>query len=106
LSSTINGYEGTGRSLSLKLISQLRQNSNKIRKLVELKLEEPIRYNEGDLVEKWLHDLLCLDATSSPAITSKCPHPNECNLYFVNRDTLFSFNEASEIFLHVYLLIN
>jgi len=25
LSSTINGYEGTGRSLSLKLINQLRE---------------------------------------------------------------------------------
>ena len=25
LSSTVNGYEGTGRSLSLKLISQLRE---------------------------------------------------------------------------------
>ena len=27
MASTINGYEGTGRSLSLKLISQLRQQS-------------------------------------------------------------------------------
>ena len=26
LSSTINGYEGTGRSLSLKLIQQLRES--------------------------------------------------------------------------------
>ena len=28
MSSTINGYEGTGRSLSLKLLDQLRQQSN------------------------------------------------------------------------------
>lgn len=28
MASTINGYEGTGRSLSLKLIKQLRQQSN------------------------------------------------------------------------------
>lgn len=27
MSSTINGYEGTGRSLSLKLIKQLREGS-------------------------------------------------------------------------------
>lgn len=27
LSSTINGYEGTGRSLSLKLLNQLREQS-------------------------------------------------------------------------------
>jgi len=30
LSSTINGYEGTGRSLSLKLLQQLRTQSNKL----------------------------------------------------------------------------
>lgn len=29
ISSTINGYEGTGRSLSLKLLDNLRQNSGK-----------------------------------------------------------------------------
>lgn len=28
LSSTINGYEGTGRSLSLKLLSKLRENKS------------------------------------------------------------------------------
>jgi N-acetyltransferase 10 len=105
LSSTINGYEGTGRSLSLKLISQLRQNTTNGRKLCEIKLEEPIRYGEGDLIEKWLYDILCLDATSSPQLTTKCPHPDDCNLYFVNRDTLFSFNEASEKFLHVNLIL-
>jgi N-acetyltransferase 10 len=110
ISSTINGYEGTGRSLSLKLLEQLREksqinatNAGKIaatsRKFFEIKLEEPIRYAEGDSVEKWLYDLLCLNATSASLITNKCPHPSDCNLYYVNRDTLFSYNQASEAFL-------
>ena len=30
LSSTVNGYEGTGRSLSLKLVKQLRHSSNTV----------------------------------------------------------------------------
>ena len=30
MASTINGYEGTGRSLSLKLLEQLRQQSSRI----------------------------------------------------------------------------
>ena len=30
MASTINGYEGTGRSLSLKLLDQLRQQSNRM----------------------------------------------------------------------------
>ena len=93
MASTINGYEGTGRSLSLKLIQQLREQSRvgikangiesaevadrsngkpsttgvssitRSRTLREITLEEPIRYSAGDFVEKWLNKVLCLDAT-------------------------------------------
>lgn len=82
LASTVNGYEGTGRSLSLKLIQQLRENSSSrapmkgdgekvttgssgSRTLNEVKLSTPIRYAPGDEVEKWLNTLLCLDVSSS-----------------------------------------
>jgi N-acetyltransferase 10 len=133
MASTINGYEGTGRSLSLKLIAQLRELSKRSvvssaaksqndasstkesstmtpatyqkpslsRSLKELKLEEPIRYAEGDGVEKWLNGLLCLDVQTSSSNRSLqgCPHPSKCDLYFVNRDTLFSYHPASEVFL-------
>ena len=91
MASTINGYEGTGRSLSLKLIQQLREQSRgaskssedtttadrssqkpssngtkplpSSRSLREITLSEPIRYAPDDFVEKWLNKLLCLDAT-------------------------------------------
>ena len=131
MASTINGYEGTGRSLSLKLIQQLREqsrggvksngldegdvadrSSGKISKsgeqgytggrtLREITLSEPIRYAQGDTVEKWLNKLLCLDATlpRSKTNTQGCPHPSECQLLHVNRDTLFSFHPVSEKFL-------
>jgi N-acetyltransferase 10 len=131
MASTINGYEGTGRSLSLKLIQQLRDSTRpsltkdsfaaddadvgmtsssskkavskappKARTLREIKLETPIRYAPGDKIEKWLHTVLCLDA--SIASTNKaqgCPHPSSCELFYVSRDTLFSFHPASEAFL-------
>lgn len=116
MSSTVNGYEGTGRSLSLKLVQQLRQqaatfsntsveNDSKTgnmsgRALYEVQLNESIRYANGDAVEKWLNDLLCLDVTTVPHITSGCPMPKNCDLYYVNRDTLFSFHKGSEAFLH------
>lgn len=131
MASTINGYEGTGRSLSLKLIQQLREQSRgaaKIhgaddgdvanrssgklvrsgdqayaggRTLREITLSEPIRYAQGDAVEKWLNRVLCLDATlpRSKLNTQGCPHPSECQLLHVNRDTLFSFHPVSEKFL-------
>ncbi len=113
MASTINGYEGTGRSLSLKLIQQLREqsrtamasagktegNTTSGRTLREIKLEEPIRYAPNDPTERWLNKLLCLDASIIPRSTVGCPHPSECELYFVNRDTLFSYHPVSEMFL-------
>lgn len=104
MASTINGYEGTGRSLSLKLIDQLRHQSQSQRTLREVELSEPIRYAPGDPVESWLNKLLCLDATASNqparALTKGYPHPSECELYAINRNTLFSFHPVSEAFLH------
>ncbi|KAJ6144194.1 RNA cytidine acetyltransferase [Penicillium chermesinum] len=129
MASTINGYEGTGRSLSLKLIQQLREQSRggirlksddtdvadrttgkaskhsdknlAGRSLREITLSEPIRYAPGDSVEKWLNKVLCLDATlpKSRINTQGCPHPSQCQLLQVNRDTLFSFHPVSEKFL-------
>lgn len=131
MASTINGYEGTGRSLSLKLIQQLRESLRpsasdpkhptseeastsvsrtkkpgvgnaplKARSLREIKLDIPIRYSAGDRIESWLHTLLCLDASvSSRGLSQGCPHPSQCELYYVSRDTLFSFHPASEVFL-------
>ncbi|KAK3179067.1 killer toxin resistant protein [Lepraria neglecta] len=131
MASTINGYEGTGRSLSLKLIQQLREQSRgsaklngagdaevadrssgkartngdsasgRGRSLREITLTEPIRYAEGDSVEKWLNKVLCLDATlpTSKLNIQGCPHPSKCELLHVNRDTLFSFHPVSEKFL-------
>ncbi|KAG5457516.1 MAG: N-acetyltransferase 10, partial [Olpidium bornovanus] len=142
MASTVNGYEGTGRSLSLKLIQQLRDRSRGFvgrgpsrveteggvvvgrdakprraneavggdaggaaaggRVLREIKLDEPIRYNEGDHVERWLNKLLCLDCSTGPTLSSQlagCPCPSACELYHVNRDTLFSYHPVSEAFL-------
>lgn len=120
MASTINGYEGTGRSLSLKLLEQLRQQSNPTgfkakkgkegdaakttnsltsRSLREVTLEESIRYRPNDEVEKWLNQLLCLDATIVPFISSGTPSREDCSLYYVNRDTLFCYHRASEAFL-------
>ncbi|XP_018326936.1 RNA cytidine acetyltransferase isoform X2 [Agrilus planipennis] len=116
LASTINGYEGTGRSLSLKLLKQLRiqavpvgANTNAVNKkdsgaatgrsLHEVSLEESIRYKPDDDVELWLTKLLCLDATLVAPILSGCPPPEKCDLYYINRDTLFCYHKASEEFL-------
>ncbi len=111
LCSTVNGYEGTGRSLSLKLIQQLREQGARTgaaggaggsaparsladgapaesasasgRLFKEVLLQEPIRYAAGDKVERWLNELLCLDAAENlPRLgAARLPHPDECELY-------------------------
>ncbi|KAK5965035.1 RNA cytidine acetyltransferase, partial [Trichostrongylus colubriformis] len=117
LASTINGYEGTGRSLSLKLLQQLRQQavgsvkgeklaSSKGRKLHELTMEESIRYKPGDEIEQWLNRVLCLNAGNiNTRLSCGTPPPSECELYIVNRDALFSFHKASEAFLQQIMAI-
>ena len=46
-------------------------------------------------MEAWLHELLCLDASEHiPAVPSRLPHPSECELYMVERDTLFSYHKV------------
>lgn len=69
------------------------------RVLREITLETPIRYNPGDPVENWLNRLLCLDASIVSRASSGCPHPDECELYAVDRDSLFSYHKVSEVFL-------
>lgn len=116
LCSTVNGYEGTGRSLSLKLLRELREGGKKegrsaqggmsasllahSRNFREISLDEPIRYARGDPMEGWLHELLCLNAADHvPQQPSRLPHPKECELYYVTKDTLFSHHRATERFL-------
>ena len=118
LCSTVNGYEGTGRSLSLKLLAQLRAEAagsggggvavaqpaaaaaSSPRTFREVTLADPIRYARGDGVEAWLHGVLCLDAGAHlPPPPPTLPPPGACSLYAVERDTLFSGHAAAEAFL-------
>jgi tRNA(Met) C34 N-acetyltransferase TmcA len=39
----------------------------------------------GDPVERWLNQLLCLDASIVPRIPTGCPPPDKCELYYVNK---------------------
>jgi len=147
MSSTVNGYEGTGRALSLKLIKELRElkgrgsvvnaasaasdailgpkhkkgeakvheerwaaaasaaadasSSISAGPLREIELSTPIRYASGDPVESWLNKLLCLDcgSASDMKLVGGAPAPSDCELYYVDRDALFSFHKLSESFL-------
>lgn len=58
-SSTIHGYEGAGRGFSIRFMGGLKEKGIEFR-LIEM--HEPIRYDEDDPIEKFLFDVLLLDA--------------------------------------------
>ena len=97
MSSTVHGYEGTGRALSLKLVADIKRNNSFV--VSEIDMKTPIRYAPNDGIEKWLHNLLCLDSTEAPALKNVLVSPNDCKLYVVNRDALFSHHKSTEKFL-------
>ncbi|GAU44634.1 hypothetical protein TSUD_379130 [Trifolium subterraneum] len=87
LSSTVNGNDsakrtdGTGSGFK------------------KIELSESIRYASGDPIENWLDSLLCLNVSNAIPNLSRLPPCSECDLYYVNRDTLFSHHKDSELFL-------
>ncbi len=58
-SSTEQGYEGTGRSFTFRFQRELEEDGMLLRKL---RLEQPVRYGEFDLLEDWLYRTLLLEA--------------------------------------------
>ncbi|MDK2854523.1 MAG: tRNA(Met) cytidine acetyltransferase [Thermococcaceae archaeon] len=57
-SSTIHGYEGAGRGFSVKFLKKAEEK----REFKEIHLSVPIRYESNDPIERWLFDVLLLDA--------------------------------------------
>ncbi len=58
-SSTVHGYEGAGRSFTIRFLERLKKMNVKS---VEIEMTEPIRYSMDDPIEKWAFDSLLLDA--------------------------------------------
>ncbi|MEM2726857.1 MAG: tRNA(Met) cytidine acetyltransferase TmcA [Archaeoglobaceae archaeon] len=59
-STTIHGYEGTGRSFNVRFLKKLEED-NRI-EVEKIHMSEPIRYGIGDPIENWLYDALLLNA--------------------------------------------
>ncbi|NPA85437.1 MAG: tRNA(Met) cytidine acetyltransferase [Crenarchaeota archaeon] len=68
LSTTVHGYEGSGRALTKLLLESIKDV-----KVIELK--EPVRYPPGDPVERWLYEAFHLDA--EPGDTEPSGPPRE-----------------------------
>jgi len=81
-------------------VASVSDNADAVGRVVyEVTLTNSIRYANNDAIEQWLYDLLCLDVTDLPPLTGGTPDPDSCDLYYINRDTLFSYDRSAETFL-------
>ncbi|GAW79909.1 histone acetyltransferase [Plasmodium gonderi] len=114
LSTTLNGYEGTGKTFIFKLLKQLKKKFvtqltysefQQMKYLyfdkafIDVSLNTPIRYSYNDKVEAWLNNFLCLNCNETYKLNHALCAPSNCQLYFVNKNVFKSFSKTSELLL-------
>lgn len=67
---TVHGYEGSGRGFVLRFQRVLEAETPQWRALT---LQQPVRWAAGDPVERWLSEVLLLNAEAAPVATAAEP---------------------------------
>ncbi|MEM0340838.1 MAG: tRNA(Met) cytidine acetyltransferase TmcA [Acidilobaceae archaeon] len=91
---TIHGYEGAGRGFNVRFLSEIKNDSNTLLKI--LHMEEPIRYARGDPIEKWLFDALLLNAEPAEIDEKDIEEVTKGDLEYVKLDPEFLFSKEGE----------
>ncbi len=103
-STTIHGYEGTGRGFSIRFLKRLENDENI--EIEKIHLEEPIRYGKDDPIEKWLYDVLLLDA--QPAIIDdidiESVKTGKLEFEEIDKDRLIEDDTLLREFVGIYVL--
>ena len=92
---TVHGYEGTGRGFSLRFYSEL---DKKYEGWLKLQMQTPIRWAENDPLEKWMFDLLCLDAEVSDINKMEDFDHHDVEHQLLNKNELADNKRLKEIF--------
>ncbi len=91
---TIHGYEGAGRGFSIRFLKAIRESKTTI--LDTISMKEPIRYAEDDPVEKWLFDVLLLDAEPAELDEGDKKDIDEGRLEYLQLDPEWLFSPEGE----------
>ena len=104
LSTTIHGYEGTGRGFAIRFLKRLESDGNV--EVVKVHLDEPIRYGKGDPIENWLYDVLLLDAQPVELNEEDLKAIEEKKLEFeeIDKDELIENDSLLREFFGIYVL--
>lgn len=87
---TTHGYEGTGRGFTLRFVDWLR-GAEKLQEV--LTLREPIRWGEGDPLERFVFDALLLDAEPADFEESNPIGVDDVEHVAIDRDRLIGDEE-------------
>jgi tRNA(Met) cytidine acetyltransferase len=84
-STTVHGYEGTGRGFALRFHTTLDRYTPGWQ---ALRLETPIRWAKHDPLESFVFDALMLDASAAPDDIASQAVPENCRFEVLDRDAL------------------
>ena len=86
-SSTVHGYEGTGRGFALRFQRVLEQRTPGWH---ALQLEQPVRWAEGDPLERFTFRALLLDAEPATDTEVAAAGPDNCRFEQLDREALLA----------------
>jgi len=103
-STTIHGYEGAGRGFSIRFLKRLESCEDV--EIEKIHMNEPIRYGGGDPIEKWLYDVLLLDAQPAEITEEDIQAIKEGKLSFeeIDKDKLIEDEKLLREFFGIYVL--
>ena len=91
---TIHGYEGAGRGFNVRFLKRVQEDPNTI--LRHIDMDEPIRYSKDDPIERWLFDVLLLDAEPAKLDKVDLEDIREGRLEYLKLDPRYLFSEEGE----------
>jgi len=75
MATTSGGYEGTGQGFMLRFVAQMEAT-----RLIQLSLEMPVRWCQGDRLEAWLNQCLMLNTETSVGSAAVTAQLESCEL--------------------------
>lgn len=103
-STTIHGYEGTGRSFNVRFLKKLEEDQSI--EVEKIHMSEPIRYGAGDPIESWLYDTLLLNAQPAEIGEEELAKIRKSELQFeiLDKDLLLKNEKLLREFFGIYVL--
>ncbi|MCX8172239.1 MAG: tRNA(Met) cytidine acetyltransferase TmcA [Archaeoglobaceae archaeon] len=103
-STTIHGYEGTGRSFNVRFLKRLEEDESI--EVEKIHMSEPIRYGAGDPIESWLYDTLLLNAQPAEIGDEEVEKIKRLELEFeiLNKEELIRNERLLREFFGIYVL--